>query len=103
MLLNIVNKFMQAPQHLNLLMFVASFNTSLAHLVVAYFSAADLADYTLENPPHDVVYFLVMLLFLGNARSKIENPLQDGVYFLVMLLYFGNARSKIASPSSALK
>lgn len=74
MLFNIVNKFMQAPQYLNLLMFVASFNISLAHLVVAYSSAADWADYTLENPLQDDVYFLVMLLSFGNARSKIVSP-----------------------------
>jgi hypothetical protein len=74
MLFNTVNKFMQAPQHLNLLMFVASFNISLAHLVVAYSSAADWADYTLENPLQDDVYFLVMLLSFENARSKITSP-----------------------------
>jgi len=43
------------------------------------------------------------VMLIGLVARELENSLSNGVYFLVMLLSLGNARSMIVSPSPPLR
>jgi hypothetical protein len=68
---HIVSKLMQAPQHSFSLLSTLSFNTSLAHLVVAYSSILVLHS-----------NYKPTMMLIGQATRTQGNPLPYGVCFL---------------------